>query len=51
MYGNTTGHMNFLKSKLTEYQGEGWRMFALMKKVIEDNNINTATHISEVCNK
>ena len=35
MYGNTTGHMNFLKSKLTEYQGEGWRMFALMKKVLK----------------
>lgn len=51
MYGNTTGHMNFLKSKLAEYQGEGWRMFALMKKVIEDNNINTATYIGEVCNK
>ena len=51
MYGNTTGHMNFLKSKLTEYQGEGWRMFALMNKVIEDNNINTATYIGEICNK
>ena len=51
MYGNTTGHMNFLKSKLDEYQGEGWRMFALMKKVIEDNEINTATYIREICDK
>ena len=43
--------VNYLKKKLDEYQGEGWRMFALMKKVISDNNINTKTHIAEVCNK
>ena len=43
--------MNLLDYKLDEYKGEGWRMFALMKKVIKDNNINTKTHIAEVCNK
>ena len=52
------GHMvkgidavNLLNYKLDEYKGEGWRMFALMKKVINDNGINTKTHIAEVCNK
>ncbi len=48
MYGNTTGHMNFLKSKLTEYQGEGWRMFALMNKVIEDNNFDFNARMREL---
>lgn len=43
--------VDFLNKKLEEYQGEGWRMFALMKKVINDNGINTKTHIAEVCNK
>lgn len=43
--------MHELNRKLDEYKGEGWRMFALMKKVIEDNGINTKTHIAEVCNK
>jgi hypothetical protein len=40
-----------LNDKLNEYKGEGWRMFALMNKVIADNGINTATYIGEVCNK
>ena len=43
--------VNFIERKLDEYKGEGWRMFALMKKVISDNRINTKTHIAEVCNK
>ena len=41
--------VHYLNGKLNEYKGEGWRMFALMKKVIKDNGINTATHIAEVC--
>ena len=41
--------MEVLKLKLNEYKGEGWRMFAMMKKLIADNNINTKTHIAEVC--
>lgn len=43
--------MHELNRKLDEYKGEGWRMFALMKKVIEDNGINTATYIEEICDK
>lgn len=43
--------VEFLNRKLNEYNGEGWRMFALMKKVIEDNGINTATYIGEICNE
>ena len=43
--------MRLLEEKLDEYSGEGWRMFALMKKVIADNGINTATYIKEICNK
>lgn len=43
--------VKFIESKLDEYQGKGWRMFALMKKVIADNGINTKTYIGEICNK
>lgn len=43
--------VKFISRKLDEYQGEGWRMFALMKKVIEDNGINTKTYIADICNK
>lgn len=32
--------MKILKSKLMSYQGEGWRMFAFMKKLIADNNFS-----------
>jgi hypothetical protein len=49
LYGMSA--MSYLSKKLDEYKGEGWRMFALMKKVISDNGINTRTHIAEVCNK
>ena len=41
--------MFILNNRLEEYKGQGWRMFALMKKVIADNNIDTKTHIAEVC--
>jgi hypothetical protein len=37
-----------LKSKLDEYKGEGWRMFALMKKVIEDNNFDFNKRMAEL---
>lgn len=43
--------IQLLNERLDEYKGEGWRMFALMKKVIADNGINTATYIGEICNK
>ena len=29
--------VQYLNNKLNDYSGEGWRMFALMKKVIDDN--------------
>ena len=32
--------MDILKSKLDDYQGEGWRIFAFMKKLIADNNFS-----------
>jgi len=32
--------VSVLNKRLVEYKGEGWRMFALMKKVIADNNFN-----------
>ena len=39
---------NHLKSKLDAYKGEGWRMFALMKKVIEDNDFNFNKRMAEL---
>lgn len=50
VYGITA--MNYVRNKLDTYHGEGWRMFALMKKVISDNGISTQTYLAEVvCNK
>ena len=51
------GHMvygaaavSILNKKLNEYQGEGWRMFALMKKVIADNNFDFNKRMAEIYN-
>lgn len=41
----------FLNTKLGEYKGEGWRMFALMKKVIADNNFDFKVRMKEIYNK
>lgn len=38
--GYGTSSISYLRAALDEYKGEGWRMFALMKKVIEDNNFD-----------
>lgn len=38
----------FLEDRLDEYKGEGWRMFALMKKVIADNNFNFNERMKEI---
>ena len=38
----------YLNNKLDEYQGEGWRMFALMKKVIEDNKFDFNKRMKEI---
>ena len=41
----------FLNEKLDEYHGDGWRMFALMKKVIADNNFDFNARMKEIYNK
>ena len=43
-----TDAVNHLKSKLDEYKGEGWRMFVLMKKVIDDNNFDFNKRMAEL---
>ena len=43
--------VEFLNEKLDEYDSEGWRMFALMKKVIEDNNFDFTERMSEIYNQ
>ena len=40
----------YLNQKLGEYKGEGWRMFALMKKVIKDNNFDFHKRMNEIYN-
>jgi len=41
----------YLNLMLDEYKGEGWRMFALMKKVIKDNNFNFQKRMEEIYDK
>ena len=43
--------VNVLNERLNEYKGEGWRMFALMKKVIADNNFDFNKRMSEIYGK
>lgn len=40
-----------LNERAMMYKGEGWRMFALMKKVIEDNNFDFKARMAEIYNK
>ena len=40
-----------LNERLYEYKGEGWRMFALMKKVIADNNFDFHKRMNEIYGK
>lgn len=42
--------VSVLNKRLNEYKGEGWRMFALMKKVIADNNFDFEKRMSEIYN-
>lgn len=42
--------VSVLNKRLNEYKGEGWRMFALMKKVIDDNNFNFKKRMVEIYN-
>ena len=46
-----TEAVKFIQSKLDEYKGEGWRMFALMNKVISDNGFDFQKRMKEVYNK
>ena len=43
--------VSYLNRRLKEYQGEEWRMFALMKKVIADNNFDFKARMSEIYGK
>lgn len=47
----TAESMVVLKNKLSEYKGEYYRMFALMKKVIKDNNFDFDKKMKEIYNK
>lgn len=49
IYG--TSAMNELNFRLADYQGEGWRMFAFMKKVIKNNNFDFNRAMRRVYNK
>ncbi len=49
LYGEDA--VKYLAEKLYEYKGEGWRMFALMKKVIADNNFDFNKRMNEVYGK
>ena len=40
--------VSVLNKRLREYKGEGWRMFALMKKVIKDNNFDFYKRMNEI---
>ena len=42
--------MSVLNRKLNEYQGQGWRMFAFMNKVIDDNNFNFDVAMDKIYN-
>jgi hypothetical protein len=42
--------VSVLNKRLREYKGEGWRMFALMKKVIKDNNFDFHKRMNSIYN-
>ena len=48
---NGVSAVAFLNRRLDEYKGEGWRMFALMKKVIADNNFDYGARMKEIYNQ
>lgn len=45
------GAVQYIKCKLDEYQDEGYRMLALLKKVIEDNGFDFRERMYEIYNK
>ena len=48
--GYATNSMGYLAWALEAYKGQGWRMFALMKKVIKDNDFDFAERMHEIYN-
>ena len=50
-YYDTEESMVVLKNRLGEYEGEGWRMFAFMKKLIADNNFDFYRKMNEIYNQ
>lgn len=48
LYTDSISKDRYLKEKLDEYKGEGWRMFALMKKIISDNNFDFNKRMREI---
>ena len=49
IYG--TDAVKYINRKLDMYQREGWRMFALMKKVIDDNHFDFNKRMKEIYSK
>ena len=45
---NREDSLKWIQNKRIEYKGEYWRMFALMKKVIEDNNFDFDKRMKEL---
>ena len=45
---STNESMNILNNKLDEYNGEGWRMFAFMKKLIADNKFDFEERMNQI---
>jgi hypothetical protein len=48
---NKDGAMDYLNELLDAYQGQGWRMFALMNSVIEFNRFDFNKRMVEIYNK
>lgn len=51
MIPNGVAAIKYLNGILDEHQDEGWSMFALMKKVIADNNFDFNKRMEEIYNK
>lgn len=49
LYGSNA--MSVLNMRLKMYKGEGWRMFAMMKRTIEVNHFDFSARMSEIYNK
>ena len=50
-YADGVEATNFIKSKLDEYSGEGWRYMAMLRKCIADNEFSFEQRMKEIYNK